>query len=693
VASMELMMTGWIPWVALGVSTATLLVVVLYARVALAADRGSERMQKISDAIREGAATFIRREYRYVAVFAGIMFILISVALRSQDGWMTALCYVLGTLFSLGAGFIGLSIATRVNDRTAEAAGKGPGAALRVAFHSGAVMGLSVAGLGLGGLTICYLIFEVGLGLYNAPAIILGFSLGASSVALFARVGGGIFTKATDVGSQLVESSGETLPPDALKNPSVIAENVGDNVGEVAGMGADLYESFVAAIVAPIAIAASGVVFHKLGSRGLVLPLAIASAGVLSSLLATLFVRAGNSDGAKSIQHAVTLPTYGAAALSTAASFFLIWGIVSWKNIGMFWPLLMGVLAGSVIALTSEYFTSLHFKPVERIAESAELGGAIAIIRGLSFGMLSVIAPVVVVTVAIAVSFIVGNHVIPGGGGIYAIGLAALGMLSTTGMIVSVDAAGPVADNACAIAELSDLGPEAVEVTHNLDAVGNTTSAIAKGFAIGSAALAALALFAAYAQATGFTRADVTGNYKFLVGLFLGALVPFVFSGLALNAVLRAAVALLNEVKRQFREFPGLQRGDEEATADHVKCVDITTRIAIFEMILPTALAIVAPLLVGLLLGSGSLVGFLAGAVTTGFILATLMSNTGGAWGNAKKFIEGGAMGGKGSKSHVGALIADTVGDPLKDTSGPSINILIKVMAIVSLIFVPLFMK
>jgi len=686
-------MSSWIPWAAAGVCVAALGIVAVYARLALSAERGSDRMRMISDAIRGGAMTFIKREYRYVAVFAALMVVLIAVALRSQNGWMTALCYILGTLFSLGAGFLGLYVSTRVNDRTAQAASNGPGSALKVAFHSGAVMGLAVAGLGLLGLTICYLIFEVGLGLYNAASIILGFSLGASSVALFARVGGGIFTKATDVGSQLVASSGEELPADELQNPSMVAENVGDNVGEVAGMGADLYESFVAAIVAPIAIAASGVIFQKLGSRGLVLPLAIAAAGIIASVLGTLFVRAKEGADGRAVQRALTLPTYGAAALSTVASFFLVWGIIGWKNIGMFWPLLMGVLAGCVIALTSEYFTSAHYKPVERVAESAGLGPAIAIIRGLSFGMLSVIAPVVIVVIAIAISFFTGNRVIHGGGGIYAIGLAALGMLSTTGMIVSVDAAGPVGDNAFAIAELSGLDTEAVEVTSNLNAVGNTTSAIAKGFAIGSAALAALALFAAYAQATGFTKADVTGDYKFLVGLFLGALVPFVFSGLALNAVVRAASALLEEVKRQFREIPGLQAGEEGVEADHARCVDVTTKVAVYEMLVPGALAIAAPLLVGVLLGSGSLAGFLAGAVATGFILATMMSNTGGAWANARKLIEGGALGGKGSRAHAGALIADTVGDPLKDTSGPSINILIKVMAIVSLIFVPLFIK
>lgn len=683
-------MTTWIPLVVVGISAFCLVVAAIFAKLVLNAPPGNERMQEISKWIQEGARAFIRREYGYVAIFMLIMVVLISVALRSQNGWQTALCYVFGALCSLGAGFVGLSIATRANSRTTEAARGGVSGALTVAFRSGAVMGLTVAGLGLLGLTVCYIIFEQVLGFWNASNIILGFSLGASSVALFARVGGGIFTKAADVGADLVGKVEAGIPEDDPRNPAVIADNVGDNVGDVAGMGADLYESYVAAIVAPIAIASSGLVFQKFGAKGLVLPLAVTGAGVLCSILGTLLVR--TKKGGRSAQRALTWSTYATAGLATLSSFFLVWWILGWQHVGLFYSLLMGIVSGIVIGLTSEYFTSDHYNPVKEIAKSAQTGSATIIIRGLAVGMLSTVVPIVMVAIAIAVSFWTGSRAVAGGG-IFGIGLAALGMLCTTGMVVAVDAYGPVADNAGGIAEMAHLEPEVREITDNLDSVGNTTAAIGKGFAIGSAALAALALFAAYAQAVGLGKIDMVGDYKFFVGLLLGGVLPFVFSSLTLNAVGRAAMSVVEEVRRQFREIVGLKEGLPGVVPDYARCVDITTKTAIYEMLLPGALAIVVPLMIGRFMGKQSLAGFLAGALVVGFILAIMFANAGGAWDNAKKLIEGGEYGGKGTPTHAAAVCGDTVGDPFKDTSGPAMNILIKVMTVVSLLFVPLFIK
>ncbi|MHB8895366.1 MAG: sodium-translocating pyrophosphatase [Candidatus Geothermincolia bacterium] len=683
-------MATWIPFAVIGISAFCLLIAAVFAKLVLRADPGTEKMQEISKSIQEGARAFIKREYGYVAIFMIIMVVLLSVALRSQNGWQTAVCYIFGALCSLGAGFVGLSVATRANCRTTQAATKGVAGALTVAFRSGAVMGLTVAGLGLLGLTICYVVFEVLLGKWDSANIILGFSLGASSVALFARVGGGIFTKGADVGADLVGKVEAGIPEDDPRNPAVIADNVGDNVGDVAGMGADLYESYVAAIVAPIAIASSGLVFQKLGAKAMVLPLAITGAGVLCSILGTLLVR--TKTGGRAAQRALTWSTYATAGLATISSFFIVWGVVGWAHVGLFYSLLMGIVSGIVIGLTSEYFTSDHYKPVKEIARSAQTGSATIIIRGLAAGMMSTVIPIAVVALAMGISFWTGNRAIAGGG-IFGIGLAALGMLCTTGMVVAVDAYGPVADNAGGIAEMAHLDPEVREITDNLDSVGNTTAAIGKGFAIGSAALAALALFAAYAQATGLSTINVVGDYKFIVGLLLGGVLPFVFSALTLNAVGRAAFAVVEEVRRQFREITGLREGLEGVKPDYARCVDITTKTAIYEMLLPGALAIVAPLLVGRFLGKESLAGFLAGALVSGFILAIMMANAGGAWDNAKKLIEGGEYGGKGTPTHAAAVVGDTVGDPFKDTSGPAMNILIKVMTVVSLIFVPLFIK
>ena len=689
-------MTGWIPWAVIASSVFGLAIAALFAYLVLKTDPGNEKMQEISRSVQEGAMAFVSREYRYVGMFVILMVLLLTFLLK--DGWMTALCYVFGAACSLGAGFVGLSVSTRANSRTTEAARTGVAEALTVAFRSGAVMGMTVAGLGLLGLTICYLIFEVWLGFWNSAYIILGFSLGASSVALFARVGGGIFTKAADVGADLVGKVEAGIPEDDPRNPAVIADNVGDNVGDVAGMGADLYESYVAAIVAPIAIASSGIVYRTrlnpggpvIGARGMILPLAIAGAGIVCCVLGTLMVRIRPGGRA---QRALTGATYITAVLATVSSILLVWAIFGSRYIGLAWSLVMGIGSGMGIGLVSEYFTSDHYKPVQEIAKASQTGAATTIIRGLATGMLSTAFPIIMVAAAMGVSFWTGNRAIPGGGGIYAIGLAALGMLCTTGMVVSVDAYGPVADNAGGIAEMAKLEPEVREITDNLDSAGNTTAAIGKGFAIGSAALAALALFAAFAQATGLSRVDVVGDYKFIVGLLLGACLPFIFSSLALNAVGRAAFSVVEEVRRQFREIPGLREGEPGARPDYAKCVDMTTRTAIYEMLLPGSLAIALPLLIGRFLGVEALAGFLAGALVCGFILAIMMANAGGAWDNAKKFIEGGNLGGKGTPTHAASIVGDTVGDPFKDTSGPAMNILIKVMTVVSLLFVPLFFK
>lgn len=698
-------METWMPFAVAGSAALGLILAFVLSRLVMKTDPGDERMQEISRSIQEGARTFIKREYTYVALFVAAMFVLLCITLRDYNGWMVGLCYLFGAACSLAAGFIGLHVATKANSRTTQAAKDGAGKALTVSFRSGAVMGFTVAGLGLLGITICYIVFQLwvsdshfatniinGIPVKVTSAdIILGFSLGASSVALFARCGGGIFTKAADVGADLVGKVESHIPEDDPRNPAVIADNVGDNVGDVCGMGADLFESYVAAIVSSIALAAVGTTLSLnmgWGEKGMVLPLAIAGAGMLCSILGSFFVR--SEKGGKFAQRALTLATYTSAVLATVASFFLVWWIAGWDNIGLFWSVLVGIVAGVFIGITSEYFTSDHYNPVKKLAESAKTGSATVIIKGLGLGMLSTIVPVVVICVAMGVAFVTGSHVMEAGGGIYGIALAALGMLSTTGMVVSVDAYGPVVDNAGGIAQMADLDPEVREITDGLDSVGNTTAAIGKGFAIGSAALAALALFSAYAQKTGLVGIDIIGDYKFLAGLIGGAMIPFVFSALTLNAVGAAAFRVVEEVRRQFREIPGLKEGKEGAKADYSKCVDITTKAAIGHMIIPGLIAVIAPLLVGWW-DIQALTGLLAGALVTGFLMAIFMANAGGAWDNAKKYIESGELGGKGTPTHDAAVVGDTVGDPLKDTSGPSMNILIKVMTVVALVFVPLF--
>ncbi len=648
-----------------------------YAYVVLQKPAGSEIMRSISAAIQEGAMAFIKREYSAVAVFLAIVAVIIAIAIDPYS----AIAYVFGATFSGTAGFVGLRIATKANSRTTHAAQTGLVAALDVAFKGGAVMGLTVAGLGLFGLSLAFLILQIFLEMPNTAQIIASFALGASTIALFARVGGGIFTKAADVGADLVGKVEAGIPEDDPRNPAVIADNVGDNVGDVAGMGADLYESYVGAIVAPVAL---GAVLFPNALTGMVLPMLIAAVGIVASIIGINFVRTqeGGHPG-----RALSLGTYSAAILSAAGSFGVIWFLTPDK-IGFFWAILAGLVAGMLTGQISEYYTSDSYKPVKDIAEQARTGSATVILSGIADGMLSTVGSVIVLVIAIAVSFITGEAVMTGGG-IYAIALAAIGMLSTTGIVVAVDAYGPIADNAGGIAEMAHLDPKVREITDSLDSVGNTTAAIAKGFAIASAAVTALALFRAFIEAVGLKGIDIT-QYQAVIGLFLGGMFPFFFSSATIKAVGRAAFKMIEEVRRQFREIPGLKEGKEGANPDYARCVDISTGAALKEMMIPGIVAVTGPVLIGLW-SPLALGAFLAGSLVTGFLLAIMMANAGGAWDNAKKYIEAGNVGGKGTDAHAAAVVGDTVGDPFKDTSGPSMNILIKVMTVVSLIFAPLF--
>ena len=686
-----------IPYLSAGAAVLGLLLAVYFSAVVQRAEEGTEVMREIAAAIREGAMAFLRREYRWVAVFVVAMAILIAVVLDYGRPW-GAIAYIAGALSSATAGFVGMRIATAANVRTANAARQGAEEALPLAFRGGAVMGFTVAGLGLLGISLAYIVFVQWLAVDQAFQVVATFALGGSSIALFARIGGGIYTKAADVGADLVGKVEAGIPEDDPRNPATIADNVGDNVGDVAGMGADLFESYAGSIVAPIVLAA--LIFANasdaLRQSAFLFPLLIAGIGMLASILGALMVRGRKGRSLSSQLHFGTNVAMILTALATIGASYWVFGGEATEVTNPLWlglTIVVGLVAGYAIGFTSEYYTSDHFGPVKKLAGQSETGPATVIIGGIADGMLSTVASVVLIVAAIGVSYWLGNEAMPsiGSSGLYGAALAAIGMLATTGAVVAVDAYGPISDNAGGIAEMAHLPPEVREVTDSLDSLGNTTAAVAKGFAIGSAALTALALFRSFTAAVDLNVIDLT-KVDVVIGLFLGSMVTFAFAALTMKSVGRAANLMIVEVRRQFAEIPGLREGKEGVKADYAKCVDISTSAALKEMVLPGALAIVLPLAIGFI-STPALGGFLAGALVTGFLLAIFMANAGGAWDNAKKYIEAGNYGGKGSDAHKAAVTGDTVGDPFKDTSGPAMNILIKVMTIVSLVFAPAFLK
>lgn len=650
---------------------AALLFAFILAKSITAQPSGNERMKEIAGYIEQGAMAFLRREYKYLTVFIVVVSVIIGIFINLP----TAICFVVGSVFSILAGYFGMKVAVKSNVRTAEAAKHSQQSALKVAFSGGAVMGMSVVGLGVIGLGLLAIIFNL-----NA-SYLTGFGLGASSIALFARVGGGIYTKAADVGADLVGKLEAGIPEDDPRNPAVIADNVGDNVGDVAGMGADLFESYVGSIISAITLGA--VAFNN--NKGLVFPMILAAVGVVASIIGAIVVRTSKADNP---QKALNLGTYISGILMIIGA--AVVGYTTFGDFKGFSAIAAGLIVGLLIGKITEIYTSADYKSVKEVARQAETGSATTIISGLAVGMKSTMWPIILIAVGILFSyFVMGGNTDPTLG-LYGIALAAVGMLSTTGLVVSVDAYGPIADNAGGIAEMAALPHSVREVTDKLDSVGNTTAAIGKGFAIGSAALTALALFASYAQAVNINTIDLLAPTT-LVGVLIGAMLPFLYGALTMESVGRAAHEMVEEVRRQFKEIPGIMEG--KATPEYATCIDISTTAALREMVLPGVLAIVIPLGVGILLGPEALGGLIGGAIATGVLVAILMANAGAAWDNSKKYIESGAHGGRNSEAHKAGIVGDTVGDPFKDTAGPAMNILIKLMTIVSLVFAPIILK
>ncbi len=652
---------------------------------------GSETMANISSKIRKGAMAYLKRQYKTVTIFFAVMVVILSV-MASQDmlTWFVPFAFLSGGIFSGLSGFVGMKIATYANSRTANGAKEGLNKGLKIAFSSGTVMGLTVVGLGLLDISVWFLILRSVLSDPNEiMSAMLTFGMGASSMALFARVGGGIFTKAADVGADLVGKVEAGIPEDDPRNPAVIADNVGDNVGDVAGMGADLYESYVGSVISAGALAASA----GLGFAGILLPMLIAAIGIISSVIGTFFVSTKEGASQKNLLASLRRGTYISSILSAVGAGILVYMLLP-DYTGVFWAVVSGLVAGVLIGFFTEYYTSDSYKPTRALSKSSETGSATIIIDGLALGMLSTAIPVIIVAVSVLISYFVSGGAGSFAMGLYGVGISAVGMLSTLGITLATDAYGPVADNAGGIAEMAGLDSSVRERTDALDSLGNTTAATGKGFAIGSAALTALALIVSYTDEItnmgGVLDLRLT-QPAVLIGLFVGAMLPFLFSAYTMKAVGRAAQKIVVEVRRQFKEIAGLMEG--KAEADYETCVDICTKSSLREMILPAALGIIAPILVGLILGPNGVVGMLAGALVSGFVVAVMMANSGGAWDNAKKYIEAGNFGGKGSENHKAAVVGDTVGDPFKDTSGPSVNILIKLLTMVSIVFAGLVVR
>ncbi|WP_418790958.1 sodium-translocating pyrophosphatase [Phosphitispora sp. TUW77] len=680
-------------WLSFGAGIISLIVAFLFLRSVLKESMGTTRMKELSDAIFEGAMAFLNRQYKTLAPIVVIIFIVLffvpiqlfthgdpeaAAQVQGLSGKLALpVSFLVGAVASAFAGYAGMVSTTKANARTTNAARTGIRKALTISFRAGAVMGLSVAGLGLAGVSGLYLAFKI-------PAVINSFAFGASAVALFARIGGGIYTKAADVGADLVGKVEAGIPEDDPRNPAVIADNVGDNVGDTAGMGADLFESYAATSIAAMVIGGSVLKDAGLQMQGILFPLLIGAIGIIASIIATSFVRMSSEDS--NPQTALNMGLWGTNIITAIAGFFLAKAMFGEIALGIFIGIIAGLLTNVAIGYITELYTSYHKRPAQEIAEASETGAATNLIKGLAVGLKSTVYPVLVIVIAIWVSYFFAEAGMDGLG-IYGIAMAAMGMLSTAGMVVAIDSFGPVADNAGGIAEMAELGPEVRKNTDKLDAVGNTTAAVAKGFAIGSAALTALALFTAYAESAGLTKINILDPIV-IIGLFIGATVPFLVASFAMEAVGKAAFEMIAEVRRQFREIPGIMEG--KAKPDYAKCVDISTRAAIRQMVAPGFVAIGTPVVVGFVLGPLALGAVLAGGTASGVLMALFMANAGGAWDNAKKYIETGKLGGKGSDAHKAAVVGDTVGDPFKDTAGPAMNPLIKVMGTISLILAPI---